>query len=221
MLSAEVYTAHGRINQTKKSLTPLFLGPYYRAMKKRQNASSVAILLLLALSCTLPGVAMAMQTEQPPSGATEPAPMSTEMRYGLLFRHIARFEAHAEKTALQGKPAEFLRLHHKDLYHLPDDLHAVLVIVARQCAAEVDDLDQRASAVIRAVKDKHRNRPRIEGGVVPPPPPELQALQQQRTQAVLRAVEQLEDSFGPAQFALFDSVVKRTVGQHLRVVSIP
>lgn len=145
--------------------------------------------------------------------------MSTEIRYGMLFRNIARFETRAEEAALQGKSAEFLRLHHRNLFNLPDDLHAVLVTIARQCAAEVDKLDRQASAVIRAVKDKHRNRPRLEGVVIPPPPPELLALQQQRTQAILRATAKLEDSFGPAQFALFDSAVKWAVGQQLRVIS--
>ena len=165
-----------------------------------------------------PGPLSAQAALSPADGAgrqLQPVAMSTEMRYGLLFRQLVLFENQADRLSGQGKPSAFLRSHWKDHFGLSEQLHSVLLATAKICVAQVDVLDRQAATIIQAAKASFGNRPR--GTVLPvgPVPPELLDLENRRREVVEAAVGQLAAAFGPAQFGLFDLAVKTTVGQQL------
>ncbi len=162
---------------------------------------------------------LSAQTASPPADSggrqLQAVAMSTEMRYGLLFRQLVRFENQADRLTEQGKPAAFLRSHWKNRFALPEPLYSVLLTTAKSCVAEVAVLDGQAATIIQAAKANVRNRPRGTLTTVGPVPPELLDLANRRREVVEAAVGRLTAAFGPAQFGLFDFAVKTTVGQQL------
>jgi hypothetical protein len=156
------------------------------------------------------------QTVSPPEGGggqIQPVAMSNEIRYGLLFRLMMRFENRADSLSRQGKVADSLRSHWRDQLGLPESQYGTLLATARTCVAEVDELDSRAAAIIQATKERYRGQPRGADSRVGPLPQELIDLENRRKEVVLAALAQLKASLGAEQFMLFDGAVRRSVGQ--------
>ncbi len=96
-----------------------------------------------------------------------------------------------------------------------------MIQIALPCVQQVQAIDQQAAAIINAVKSQYKNVPKgATASLVPPPPPQLATLEAQRTSVVLAAADSIASAFGPAQFAYFESVVRRYIGSNL-VASAP
>jgi hypothetical protein len=134
--------------------------------------------------------------------------------YGVLFREIARFNAKADELAAQSKSSSFLRNHHRNFLELSEPLNSQLRQVALNCVRDVDGFDRRAGAIIKSIKERYRGK----RALVPPLPQELRDLQEARKQRIIAAADQLAGVFGQAQFAYFESLVRRYVGAQYRPI---
>lgn len=149
-----------------------------------------------------------------------PEQMPREVMYEVLFREVARFCRKADALATQSRPDAFLRNHYRLNFELSESLDLSLKANALACAKELEGLDRRARAIVRATKKLYRNALPGQRGLIPPPPKELADLQEERNRIVLNTAENIAGVFGSAKFALFESQVRRYVGSHYRV-SIP
>jgi hypothetical protein len=145
-----------------------------------------------------------------------PTQMPRDLMYGLLFREVRKLNDQANALAAQSKPNSFLVNHLRNYLQLSDSLNSQLNAVALSCDLQVEDLDKRAGAIIQTAKQQYRMVPHGRVVRVPPPPQALKDLQAQRKQTILAAADQLAGQYGPAQFAVFESLVRRYVGTHYR-----
>jgi vacuolar-type H+-ATPase subunit I/STV1 len=138
--------------------------------------------------------------------------------YGLLFREVEAFKRKAEEREHQdhGQDAASLRAHHKRRAKLNDHQDFVLGQIAANCQREVARLDRRAKAIIDAEKARHPFGRLKPGEALPAPPEELGRLERQRTDAVLKARDQLRAALGEEEFRRFDDFARKDGAEKIK-----
>jgi hypothetical protein len=140
----------------------------------------------------------------------------------MLFEHFLRQfdELQQPSAALNRVSAATVREHYQSDYDLDDTSFAAIAKEAATYAASVKGLDEQAAAIIKRAKQRHRAQGTARAPSVPPPPPELAALQQQRTDLITQALENLESSLGPAQLRYLLYWVKIRLGRQSDAIDI-
>ncbi|MGE5487132.1 MAG: hypothetical protein ACM3ZB_04835 [bacterium] len=119
----------------------------------------------------------------------------------------------AQRSEQEGRPARFLPRAFAASAGLNDSEAGVMVSVAARMRSQVQPLDDRAQAIIQAVRAKYPGG-RLQPGTVPPPlPAELAELQRQRNAIVEQAVRELDRELGPAGRAKLNSHLEERMRQ--------
>ncbi len=133
--------------------------------------------------------------------------------YGRLFRHVASCQRQAIVWDRMGRDGSRLRGLYQRKARLSATHSAALIAIAQDCESEVAAYDQRAREIILAARRTNAGGQRQP---VPPPPAELDALQQSRDKAVLRARDRLEAALGHNEFLSFESFVQNYLAPRIR-----
>lgn len=155
----------------------------------------------------------------PPHGSASlqgSAEIPEHVMYGLLFREIEAFKKKAGEIERQGQDARVLRQHHKDKEQLDDYKLSVLEQVAADSQREIAKLDKKAQAIIDAERARHAFGRLRRGEALPPPPKELTKLEQQRTEVILRARDQIRGAFGEVEFERFSDRLKKDAADRIK-----
>ncbi len=92
------------------------------------------------------------------------------MRYDILLREIHSYQVKADDLKGKGEPDSFLRSFHKDRLELTTERSGLLVQLAHRYTQDIQTVDRKALALIRAAKSKYRPSAGVEAGKVPSPP---------------------------------------------------
>lgn len=137
--------------------------------------------------------------------------------YNEVFRHLKELNKQADEEEKKGKDAKHLRRLYKHLAKLDDAQAVILDQVAADTNRDVERLNAAAQKIIKAFREKHKDKKRID---LPAPPPELMVLSQERKQTVLRARDRLRHSIGEEAFDKFDKFVKERVTPSLYQIEL-
>ena len=160
---------------------------------------------------------LAGQAQQLGQVQLQPYPLQRDVMYRILFREIVAYQDMADQMAAQSKDAAFLRNYHQNTLELSTAMTAQLIQIVRPCVTQVRAIDAQANAVIRATKAQHKGAPPgSPNATTPPPPPELALLEAKRSAVILAAADSIAAAFGPAQFAYFETLVRRHVGSSFK-----
>lgn len=140
--------------------------------------------------------------------------------YDELFYEVAFFKGEAEKLDREGKDSSGLKSIYKKEAKLDERQNALLFEIASNCERDVEALDRRAKQIITAFRARVAAM-HIEPGETPPPAPEeLKTIQEERNAAILRARDQLHESFGDEGFARFTQFVNRSIKPRIKTVPL-
>lgn len=142
----------------------------------------------------------------------------THRPYLFLFEHINRLKTQAENVRRQGKDGSGFQRRFKNVLKVDDRQFQSLEEIAQHCQSETALLDQQAKVITDEFRKKYPPGVVPEGVVIPPPPPELSALQEMRTNAVLRARERVKAILGEQAFASFDENLKRQLLPNMQLI---
>ncbi|MCP9494728.1 MAG: hypothetical protein MSG64_09760 [Pyrinomonadaceae bacterium MAG19_C2-C3] len=137
--------------------------------------------------------------------------------YNQVFRHLKELDKQADDEEKKGKDAKHLRKLYKHLAKLDDAQAVILDRVAADTNRDVERLDAAAQKIIKAFREKHKGKKRID---LPAPPPELMVLSQERKQTILRARDRLRFSIGEEAFDKFDKFLKERVTPNIYQLEI-
>ena len=141
--------------------------------------------------------------------------------YLFLFEHMNRLRSQAEKVKRQGQDGSGFQRRFQKVLNVDDVQFQSLDAIARHCQSETALLDQQAQAIVDEFRKKYPPGVVPEGVVIPPPPPELAALQEMRTNAVLRARDRVKAIMGEQAFANFDENLKRQLLPNVQSIQPP
>lgn len=145
----------------------------------------------------------------------------THIPYLFLFEHMNRLRTQAEMVKRQGKDGSGFQRRFQKVLSVDDGQFQSLDEIARHCQSETALLDQQAKVIVDEFRKKYPPGVVPEGVVIPPPPPELAALQEMRTNAVLRAEERVKAVLGEQAFASFDENLKRQLVPNMHLIQPP
>ena len=158
--------------------------------------------------------------QTPSLAAAQPQLLTRQLMYRILFREVVAAQMAADRAAAESRSDAALRGYHRTKLELTPTQDSQLKQIASACVQQLMVLDNKAAAIIDGAKKLHQGAARDSADArVPPPPPELAALEEQRTALVLSAADSLATAFGPAQFAYFETLVRRHVGSSFKVVA--
>jgi hypothetical protein len=108
--------------------------------------------------------------------------------------------------------------YHQTVLQLSPTLFAQLLQIVQPCVQQINAVNQQAAAIIQAAKSTYKGAARgSPNAMVPPPPQALADLEAQRKSVILTAADSIATAFGPAQFAYFETVVRRYIGSNYQV----
>ncbi len=166
--------------------------------------------------------AVSTQQSQQEQDKKLPEPQSEDIPehviYELFLREVAAFKKKADALERQGQDGRWLRAYHKQEAKLDDRQAEALDRIAARSERELTRLDRRARSITETVRARHPRGKLKEGEALPTPPDELQHLQQQRNNAVLRARDQLHADFGAAEFDRFDKHVRQDIAKKIKPI---
>jgi hypothetical protein len=158
-------------------------------------------------------LAGAVRAQSAPNQNLVPQAVPREVMYRLLFREVALVQRRADAAVVRGKPNPLLTDFFRSRLQLTTAQDAGLKQIGLACAAQIAILDGQADAIISATRSQYKNAPRgSPNAMLPPLPQALVDLEAQRTALVLAAADSLAQTYGPSQFAYFESLVRRHVG---------
>jgi hypothetical protein len=175
---------------------------------RRQKAAAGNAALQPAASQERPG------TQAQPLAADIPR----HVIYGLLFRERALFKKKAQEQESKGANGAFFREFHKTKLKLDDAQTAAFDRVADEANRKVTLLDKKARKLIDDIRAKHPGGVVKEGEVLPPPPAELTELENQRTNALLQAREQLRAALGDAEFQRLEGFLLEDATKRMKAI---
>jgi hypothetical protein len=151
-----------------------------------------------------------------PDVARREAPVPDHVIYGLFLRHVSMLKKQAIENERRGKDGSGLRSTYKRKADLSDYEADRLEQIATECEQEVTQQDARAKVIIDAFRARYPNGIVPPGETLPPPPPELQAMQIERDQIVLRARDRLRAAFGEQEFTRFEQFIRSEVAPEIQ-----
>ncbi len=131
--------------------------------------------------------------------------------YRQLFHHHVALKNKAEELERQGKNAKALRSFYKEAAGMTDDEARAFDQIASDCERDVAKQDDKAKAMIDAVRQRYPNGKVPKGEKPPEAPPELKAMQEERNTIILRARDRLRAALGEQEFQRFSQFVERDV----------
>lgn len=152
------------------------------------------------------------QNVENPNNKYFPQDIPEDVTYRQMFKHIKELNQKADGDERQkGRDGRKFRNLYKDMASLQDKQARLLDRIADETNRELDKLDERAKQIIDQIRSQTPNR-RIERGQKPPlPPQELFDLAQRRKDVTLRAINNLRQNLGNAEFVRFNSFVNERV----------
>lgn len=174
---------------------------------------------LLALAASALAVGRQGQAERQAERPASKPEIPDHVTYRHLFRHAAAFKKQAEEAESQGKNAAPFRAFFKNKAELNDEQANTLNEISAQCDEEIRALDERAKAIVIALRAPYPDGQLPHGQAPPLPPAELKNLRLERDAVVMRARERLRTAFGEAEFRRFDGYVKRNVASNIQQLS--
>ena len=140
-------------------------------------------------------------------GIAKSREVPTHLPYLFLFEHLNRIRTQAEDMRRQGKDGSGFQRRFKK--NLNDRQFNSLDAIAEHCKSEIVLFDQQAKVITDEFRKKYPPGVVPQGVIIPPPPDELIALQEMRTNAVLRARDRVRAILGDEVFESFDENLKR------------
>lgn len=131
--------------------------------------------------------------------------------YRHLFKHMEYLENKAKQREQAGADAAPFRNYYKMIARLSDGEDHVLKQIAASTNAAVDAQDQKAKALIDAIRARYSDGKLAAGEKLPEPPKELAAMQTVRNQILQKAIDQVHVAFGDKRFQEFDAFVETKV----------
>lgn len=161
----------------------------------------------------------AASQEQPgPAAQPQAADIPMHVIYGLLFRERAHFKKRAQEQESKGADGSFFREFHKNKLKLSDAETAALDRVADDANREVTKLDKQARKLIDDIRAKNPGGVIKEGKSLPPPPAGLTEMENQRTDVLLQAREQLRAALGDAEFQRVEALLMKDAAERMKVI---
>lgn len=150
-------------------------------------------------------------------GQTAPNP-TTQIPPVILehvLRHVKFLKQKSEERIAKGSPATKTRDHYKEGAQLSQAEADAVEVTALTVVSELDALDARAVAIIKAARPAPLNRRLLPGERPPAPPQELFELQKQREAIVLGMRERLKQAIGAGAFAKLEQalITKQKTGK--------
>ena len=149
-----------------------------------------------------------------PAGA-QPLPSNTSVpkhiAYGLFFGEMMALKKKAVERQKQGMKNEAMRDFHKLRLKVSDHEGQVLEQVASECNDKVVKINDQARVIINKERARHPHGRLKEGEPLPVPPPELLQLEDQRTQTLLDARDQLRNLLGQKAFDRIDTAIQNDI----------
>lgn len=140
--------------------------------------------------------------------------------YSFLFGHLNHLKKQADSHQRQGKNGSRFKERFRRALVIDDDQFKQLDEIALSFESDVAKLDKKAEEIIKAFRSRYPPGRIPAGEIIPGPPPELQALQEERNQVMVRAVERLKQTLGAQEFDRFDEIVKLRLGPSIKRSSI-
>jgi hypothetical protein len=154
----------------------------------------------------------AMPAQQP----QQVLPLPEHVPYMFLFHHLVFLRQKGGEIEQQGKGKSVLLTRFQEKAGLTDTQFQILYQVASDCEQEIVKQDQKAMAVIEAMK-AHYPDGKLPAGEAPPPlPPELITLQQEHDAIILRARDRLHQAFGEQAFGQFHAFVQSRIASGIK-----
>lgn len=148
---------------------------------------------------------------QDESLAGERQQVPEHITYWFLFHHLSVLQKQSDEKARQGKNDLGSLSRFKDQTQLDDAQFQILMQIALNCESEASKLDKQAYEIIKIMHAKHPDGVIPSGEKIPVLPEDLNDLQQQRNQLVLRSRDNLRDALGEEGFANLQSAVVNQV----------
>ena len=127
--------------------------------------------------------------------------------YQHIFHHVAELSKVAEKAEQKGEDGSKFRDLYKRVAGLSNTQARALDAIALRCERQLKTQDERAFKIIEAFRSRVTKLK--SGEPLPPPPPELDVLQQERNDIIVRSITHLRETFGEVEFRRFDEFIKR------------
>lgn len=140
--------------------------------------------------------------------------------YLFMFEHLNRIRAQAEDMKKHGKDGSGFQQRFKEKIKVNDQQFRSLDQIAEQVHAETARLDQDAQVITEEFHKKYPPGAVPEGVIIPPPPPKLLALQEMRTNAILRARERVKNILGEDGFDGFDENLKQKMLPNIQPLQV-
>jgi len=132
-----------------------------------------------------------------------------------VLRHVKFLKQRSEERIAIGSPATKTRDYYKESAQLSQAEADAVEVTALALVSELDALDARAVAIIKAARPAPLNRRLLPGERPPAPPQELFELQKQREAVVLGMRERLKQAIGAGAFAKLEQalITKQKTGK--------
>lgn len=138
--------------------------------------------------------------------------------YGSLFRKIVRLREKTRELQADGRISQKPYFILKKEAGLNEDQSTALEAIAFACWQKVEQQDKKAKATIAAFHSRFPDG-QVPTDGLPPPPPELKTMWDERNAVILRARDQLRQTFGESEFARFDNYTKFYYGTNPSAVT--
>lgn len=146
-----------------------------------------------------------------PASQTLAVEMPEHVPYMFLFHHLVFLKQKADELGQKGRGKSALLKRFQEDAKLTDGQFQALFQVASDCERQVAEQDDKAMAVINAMKASHPDGKLPAGEGPPPLPPELITMQQERDAIVLRARDRLHQTLGEEGFARLNTFVQSRI----------
>jgi hypothetical protein len=134
----------------------------------------------------------------------------------FLFHYLVFLRQKADEIEQQGKGKSVLLTRFQEKAGLTDAQFQILYQVASDCEQEIIKQDQKAMAVIEAMK-AHYPDGKLPAGEGPPPiPPELITMQRDRDNIILLARNRLRQALGEQPFTRFNTFVQSRIASDVK-----
>lgn len=169
------------------------------------NKKAIFLLLCIAIFCidifTVAKNARSNdRATQPQQQGNQASSIPEPVIYSILFHFVVDVRAQAKETELSGKDPSSLNSYFRLVANLDDGQARALNEIAAECIAEADKQDRKARDVIDRFRAQFPSGKVHKGTKLPPPPPELQAMQQEKNEILLKYRDKLRASLGETGF---------------------
>lgn len=179
--------------------------------RKSILAAGIVCAITIALAITRGTQSQSRAETTPPtiSDQAKSGYLPPHLPYLFMFEHLNRIRAQAEDMKKHGKDGSGFQRRFRDRLNVDDQQFRSLDQIAEQVHAETARLDREAHVITEEFHKKYPPGAVPEGVIIPPPPLKLLALQEMRTNAILRARDRVKNILGEDGFAGFDENLKQ------------